>query len=179
MKNLKTFLGAFLVVVMLSSLAVAGWNIQQGDRGETRWVNEDGLTVGAGGGSAVSVKFTNMADAWTMFIPIVRPGIVTRMHATMDAAHPPNAASSAISVSQMWSDANGSIWTPINGLSVTMTGVQFRNPGGQISDVTGTASAPDRNNESYFVTHERGVLAVRNDGGGTGVFEGTVTIVIE
>ena len=90
MKRLKTFLGAFLVAVMFAGLAVAGWNIQQGDRGETSWVNEKGLSIGAGGGSTVTVMFTNVSDAWTRYIPLPRPGVVTRMHVTMDGAHPVN-----------------------------------------------------------------------------------------
>ena len=170
MKNLKTFLGAFVVVLMSGGLAFAGWNIQQGGRGQTVFENEDGIRAPAGD-NGITVSFTSLSQAWTRFVTAHRGGVVARMYVVADSGV--SGTGSVFTLAQQWSEALGQTWTPVLGLSVSVTGTML--PGAVTSDEPATTDLSDL---SLYITAGE-TLAIRNDGGSNVNTETTVTIIIE
>jgi len=176
MKALFKVLALGCLLLAVPSLAIAGnWNIQQKDTG-TVWNDGDSNTVPVGD-TGLAVLITNISEASTHFVVSHKKGRIAKVYATLKSAI---------------SGTDPTIGLFIAGATSTTQFLQVSAPAIVTLDTTNSAAgssfngtpASDQSPASGGATvtdqvEAGGVIAVRTDGGSTGVAEAVVIIIVE
>lgn len=158
---MKRLLGLLGVLVLVPSLAIAGWNIRQEADGTATWINGAGETVPVG--RDLTVLLEDVSTASTTFVVSPVSGTVTwirsAMHGEISTHDVSLTMSIASSGSTTFTDAAGSIAISFSETSSGTMDEAVITSGGTVA--------------------EGGVIAIRTSGYSTTDTDATITIRIE
>jgi hypothetical protein len=158
---MKRFLPLLVALVLVPSLAFAGWNIRQSDDGTADWVNGDGETVPVG--RDLTVLLENVSTASTTFLVSPIAGKVTQIQTVLHGALANADAILDVGVAP----AGSTVFAPYTSSDVTLT--QSSSAAGDVDTLTLSSQSVEAG----------GVIAIHTNGGSTNDVDVTIVIRIE
>jgi|DEB0MinimDraft_6_1074348.scaffolds.fasta_scaffold16809_1 hypothetical protein len=158
---MKRYLPLLAALVLVPSLAFAGWNIRQDGTGTAEWVNGDGDTVPVG--RDLTVLLENVSTASTTFVVSPIAGTLSQVESVLFGAIATHDISLTVSVAS----AGTTAFTPY---ATDTLDISFSNSAAGDVD---TLSLSDQTVE------EGGVIAITTSGYSTNDIDATLVIRIE
>lgn len=158
---MKRLLSLIAALVLVPTLAFAGWNLRQSDDGTAEWIDGDADTIPIG--RDLHVRMADMSTAATVFVVSPITGTLTQIWTVLHGAI--TTADSLVTVSVAPADSTTFVDYTSQDLTVGWSG----SAAGTMDTMTLTGVQVDAG----------GVIAIRTDGSSTNTALTDVTIRIE
>lgn len=170
MKRLLTL----IVLLLIPSLAFAGWNLRQKDDGSTVWTNEDSKDVPVGD-SGLTVVITDLSTAGSAYITSHKAGKLKRIYAVASDGLQGSDVILSFHISDYQTNVTESGPTPIS------TGATITIPtGGAGGDMVSVSPLIDKPTAGQTETVNQGdVIIVYTNGGTSSNASAEITFIIE
>lgn len=170
---MKRFL-VLIALLLIPSLAFAGWNLRQKDDGSTVWTNEDSKDVPVGD-AGLTVVITDISTAGSAYITSHKAGNLKTIYAVVSDTLGTAPVVLSFHISDYTTNATAS------GPQSVSTGATITIPdggaGGDMVSVSPLIDKPD--GETTTTVNQGDVIIVYTNGASTGTASAAITYIIE